>query len=366
MLSREPRSTDNPDAASGPARDDRPSWVERLLRVPLFWKLLVAHLAVVALAVLAAFWLSTRFLPGHPTWMVATVSASAGLLLSTLLTAVVLRLALAPLSQLERAAREALHEEQTPAHLRLHPVADEELAAVVELINELLGRAVEHRRQLRELAVRAIGSAEAERRRVGLLLQDRVAQQIAAALIQLRLVSSGDEGADAEAERERARQSLIEALEEVRRTARALRPPELEELGLERAVAALVRETRDASGCAIRSDVGAADGRLSHPAALALFRILQEALFGLARVSGGGEIRVSLRPEEGAVVGEVAAGAACPSLAASLDPEAEGPGLGLLEMRERARFVGGTVTVEELPGGASRLRVTVPTRETAP
>lgn len=360
------RDTGTPQVrADGPEAGgrERAGRLERLLRVPLFWKLLFAHLVVVTLAVLVALWLSTRFAADQPTWMVATVSASSGLLLSTLMTAAVLRLALAPLDQLEAAARRALEEESTPTRLELHPVADEELRAVVTLINELLSRAGRHRQQLRELAARALGSAEAERRRVGLLLQDRVAQQIAAALVQLRLLAphgaGGDAGEGADA-RERVRASIVEALEEVRRSARALRPPELEELGLERAVTALVRETREATACEIESDVEEIGAGLSGPAALALFRIVQDALLGLVQGSGAGRVRVTVRREGDTVVGEVMSLGGCPPIGDGLDPEAGGAALGLLAVRERARFVGGSVTIEELSEDASRLQVTVP------
>jgi len=339
-------------------------WADRILRVPLYWKLLLAHVGVVMLAVLAALWLATRFEPTHPTWMTVGVAVLGGIVLSTALTALVLRLALSPVRDLERAARDALDGGVEAARITVSPVADEELRDVVALFNAMLERASEHRQKLRELTARALGSAESERRRVGLLLQDEIAQRLASVLVQLRLLASAGDRVQRERAGDAAREQIASALEEVRSMARALRPPELEELGLDRAVRALLRETREEGGCELEAEVESMKHALPHPSALALFRILQEGLLAARAAAAPCRIEVRLYRDGSDVVAEVAADTSTPVLEAWVEERPGSPsGIGLLGMRERARFVGGTVAVERGPDGRTRLRARIPTEE---
>lgn len=338
-------------------------WRARLLRMPLYWKLLLAHVGVVTLAVLAALWLATRFDPTHPAWLTVSIAILAGIALSTTLAALVLRLALTPLRDLERAARDALDGGET-ARLTVHPVADEELRDVVTLLNALLERASEHRQQLRELTARALGSAESERRRVGLLLQDEIAQRLASVLVQLRLLASADGRAERERAGEAVREQIVSALEEVRGMARTLRPPELEELGLDRAVRALVREIREEGGCEVDAEIEPVSRALSHPAALAVFRILQESLLAARGAEPPCRLDLRLYRDGSDVVTEVVADTTTPVLEAWLEERPGSPsGIGLLGMRERARFVGGSVAVERGRDGRTRMRARIPIEE---
>ena len=357
------RSEDTGTRPVGPAR----GWSRRFLRVPLYWKLLLAHVAVVAAAVAAALWLQARLEPGFPAWLTATLVVAGAVTLSTFLTALALGLALAPLRSLERAAREILDGGGEAFRLPIHPVADEELRDVVALLNEMLRKASEHRQQLRELTARALGSTEAERRRVGLLLQDEIAQRLASVLVQLRLLASADDDARRERVGSEARQQVAEALEEVRRLARTLRPPELEELGLDRALTALLRETRQATGCELEAEIEPVDRVLSHPAALALFRIVQESLLAVRNTSGQCRIEVRLYREGSDVVSEVVPRFDVPDLDARLEERLDSPAaIGLMGMRERARFVGGTVSIDRDPQGRPRIRARVPVETPEP
>lgn len=361
MMSRDAGEHRNGGTGTVPDRSSV-GWAVRVLRVPLFWKLLLAHVGAVTVAVAAALWLAVRFDPDHPAWMTATIALLGGIGLSTLLTTFVLRVALAPVASLERAARKILEHGAKAFRLPVHPVADEELRDVVALFNSLLRKAADHRQQLRELAARALGSAETERRRVGLLLQDEVAQRLAAILVQIRLLGSATDRDDGDRILARAREQVVDTLEVVRRLARTLRPPELEELGLDHAVRALVRETREAAGCEVAAELEPVEPALSHPRALALFRIVQEALLVAVRTGGAPcRIAVHLFREGDAVIAEVLSETSTPGLEAWIEGEVEDPSaIGLMGMRERARFVGGSVSVERGDGGRARMRVRIP------
>src|SRR5690606_15665537 len=96
-------------------------------------------------------------------------------------------------------------------------------------------------------------------------------------------------------------------------------------------------------------------------AELALYRIMQEALSNVARHSGARSARVSVSVERDGVTAIISDDGRGFAVAR----EMEHSGLGLFGMQERGAYVGGTVRIESEPGRGTRVRVTIPTVETA-
>jgi signal transduction histidine kinase len=97
---------------------------------------------------------------------------------------------------------------------------------------------------------------------------------------------------------------------------------------------------------------------LSRGAALALFRIVQEALGNAAKHSKADGITVRLTRENGAVTLVVS------DNGVGLDRArlAIGGGLGLVMMRERATQLNGTFDFDSAPGRGTTIKVTIPFR----
>jgi len=89
--------------------------------------------------------------------------------------------------------------------------------------------------------------------------------------------------------------------------------------------------------------------------ALALFRVLEEAIENALAHAGTARIAVSLKGTVDALDVEIS------DDGAGFDPAGTGSrtGLGLIGMRERLRLVGGTLAVESRPGGGTRIRARV-------
>ena len=85
-----------------------------------------------------------------------------------------------------------------------------------------------------------------------------------------------------------------------------------------------------------------------------VYRVLQEALSNVARHAGTGQatVRLDVGPDRLMLVVE--------DTGKGLDPQQPARGLGLVNMRERAALVGGTLVVEPRAGGGTRVRLTVP------
>jgi two-component system, NarL family, sensor histidine kinase UhpB len=151
-------------------------------------------------------------------------------------------------------------------------------------------------------------------------------------------------------------QLLDLASDAVHRISSELRPSILDELGLEAAVEWYVEEFEKRSGISCRLVATMADTDLSSDQAIALFRILQEALTNVARHAGATAVAIRLAAEDGRVtLGIIDNGSGIPA-----DKVGDPQSIGLVGMRERARALGGDLTVRPLPSHGTGVEVTLP------
>jgi len=218
-------------------------------------------------------------------------------------------------------------------------------------------RDVTLRRRLRDFGAGALRAAEDVRARIARDLHDDTAQQIAAHMVRLRLL----EGAGTEEERSKQIRILREGLQgtsdSIRRIARGLRPPELDDAGLLAAIQAHARRLADSHQLEVTLDGESPDHGLTQEGLLVVYRIVQEALTNVARHAGTDRARVEIRIVEGVIEVDVAD----EGLGYVAHPVApDGRGLGLLGMHERAVMVGGRLQVETRPGEGTSVRLRVP------
>ena len=222
-------------------------------------------------------------------------------------------------------------------------------------------RDVSIQRRLQDFSAGALRSAEEERQRIARELHDDTAQRLATLLLRVRALAREDDPAARAEQLERLRAEILETAEGVKRIARGLRPPELEEVGLVTALQAHFRNLREGASFTVDAEMEPVDHLLDDEAKLALYRVIQEALSNARRHSGTDRATLLLRADGEritAVVEDEGRGFnAAPVL------EREG-GLGLLGMQERAVMIGGRVVVESTPGQGTRVRVDVPVNAT--
>jgi len=144
-----------------------------------------------------------------------------------------------------------------------------------------------------------------------------------------------------------------EAHAELRAVIEGLTPPELASGGLVssvRAYAVLAGRTHGTEVVVRASDLPALEPRQN----TAIYRVAQEAIGNALRHSGAEHVTVSLSGRQRAAVLEVS------DDGAGFDSSAPQAGLGLTSMRERARSVGGRLTVFSAKGNGTRVRLSVP------
>ena len=219
---------------------------------------------------------------------------------------------------------------------------------------------------LRALPHRIIEAQEGERRRVARELHDGVSQLLASVRFRLLAVEGWlHDRADDTLRREvtRAKSYLTAALREVRQISHNLLPRELEDLGLLAAIQSAAEETSERSTLRVGCQLARLRKRLPTAVELALYRIFQEAVANVLQHARAKHLNVELAREVGGVTLRITDDGRG-FVAARKRGRAARASLGLVSMRERAEFIGGTLTVKSVPGEGTTLEVWAPLART--
>ena len=332
--------------------------------------LVVANTAVLALGVGFTAWiLSTAAAPPRSGSAAVLLAGTvlAMLLLGVVVNAAVVHFALTPLRRMEETATR-IDRGREDARVGTSNIADPELSRLMRRFDQILDTLTEARERQQVAASLLVDSEERVRMRIADELYGDVGQRLAAVLLLVGRVArrTPEERASRESAGvlDRIQDELAQVLESIRRTARDLRPPELNDLGIMAAIQAEVRTVDARSPVDVTLKSGPADLPLGDSEGLILFRLIQD---GLSRVlegttDGGGS------PEDAEGPAGSASGGACVTLivdasddAVRCDIESDGPvGPGLEPMRERATWIGGSVRVLRGRSGGNVLRIRIP------
>lgn len=208
-------------------------------------------------------------------------------------------------------------------------------------------RVVEQRTALRQL----VASQELERQWLAVELHDDAAQSLAAALMTLGRLETARSAEQADEGRSELRALIQQTLERIRELAVDLRPRALDDFGLPAAAQHLAATFSARTGLPVEIDLDRE--RLPAEIELPLFRVLQEALEGVAERADATRVRVTLTVSPTGTVFEVADdGSVADAGSAEAHP--------LASARERLRLVGGGLTIQTPPGLGTIVRATVP------
>ncbi|HEX6749969.1 MAG TPA: ATP-binding protein [Longimicrobium sp.] len=330
-----------------------------LLRMPVFYKVLLANAAVVVLVATASAAAAHRLLSGAPQLASVALFLLIGSVCASLtlpLYAAVLRLALGPLDALEHAA-EKVAGGRMDARAPLPRMADPRLERVIRVFNRLLDGLAADRQRLREVAARAFRAQESERVRMAHELEGETAQTLSALLLRLRIARRATDAASRDKLLDALRDDIVGLTDRIRDFAGMLHSPTLAEVGLLAALEGYCRRLSAHSGVEITVHGGDADGLLAADGELALYRVVQEALSNVLRHAGAAKAKVEVAAEKGVVVATVRDDGRGFEVEAT---EAREPCLGFFGMRERAMYVGGTVEFDSAPGVGTRVTVRIP------
>ena len=219
---------------------------------------------------------------------------------------------------------------------------------------------------LAELVSHIESVREAERQRIAMELHDAVGGMLSALKFDIsRLARNigktlpGDAHRDPRAHLERQVAECLGLVQDtiatVRQISEDLHPSALPHLGLPAAIANHLRQFEARYGVACRHEPEAGELGLDMDATGHLYRIFQESLTNVAKHAQASEVWVRLGRDGDEVLLSVR------NNGLGMADNGQRPGAyGLLGMRERARRMGGTLSVEPAAGGGTLLTVRIP------
>jgi len=227
---------------------------------------------------------------------------------------------------------------------------------VLDELDQSLVKAQEYQVRLRQMSSQVLTAQEEERKRIARELHDDTAQALTSVLVRLRLLERSLEDERLQRRLTELRDLTGATLEGVRRMAIDLRPPMLDDLGLE---AALQSHVQDFSQrWPIKTTFASSRlGRLPAVVELALYRIVQEALSNVAKHGNASQVEVRLT-RKGRALELVVEDDGCGFDVEAIRDSRES-GLGLFGMEERLALVGGTLRVESAVGEGTRVSADV-------
>jgi signal transduction histidine kinase len=220
--------------------------------------------------------------------------------------------------------------------------------AVLVVNNRYLAQAKADAQKLSALNHRVVSAQEDERKHLALELHDEALQQAMLLVRQLSDASTMTEVAEAMP----LARSLVTSL---RQTCLELRPPLLDELGLEEALHWLALDTGKRGKLHITvSCKGVHNTRPSAAIELALYRVVQEALANVVKHANAHTVTIRLHQR---LYGESSL-IICDDGRGFQRRSAQAEHLGLVSMHERMEAIGGRVSVRTSPGRGVAIRAT--------
>jgi len=230
-----------------------------------------------------------------------------------------------------------------------------------------VGRDITARKQTQEALERErqslwqmLQASDHERQLISYDIHDGLAQYLAAAVMQFQAYEALRETSSAEAVTafRTATELVRQAHAESRRLVSEVRPPVIDENGIEMAIAHLVHDQRRPGGPKVKYDSDVQFRRLPAIVENALYRIAQEALTNACKHSQSRDVKVAFSQKGPDVWLEIEDGGI------GFDPLAVAKGhFGLEGIRQRVRLLGGRLSIESRPGQGTRIQVVVPVVE---
>lgn len=216
-----------------------------------------------------------------------------------------------------------------------------------------------------DLEMRIVEAQEAERARLAREIHDGPAQALTNAIFQVDWIErlmAGDPAA-AGPELVRLRDMLRRELGEVRSFINQLRPPLLDEIGLDGALVESAEHIAAVSGLAVGTDLTAPVEALDADRRTVVLRVVQEALQNVRKHAAAAHVSVTTRTDGADWVVEVRDDGRGFDVGAVAVRGRRN--FGLQFMRERAELIGARLDVRSTPDDGTVVRLAIPTRRTS-
>ncbi|MEO8973067.1 MAG: ATP-binding protein [Ktedonobacteraceae bacterium] len=333
-------------------------------RLSLFEKVILANSLILIGEALAGLWVTSHNIETHH-YFIDTGFIVLATLIGLVVNIFLLRASFRPLFTLLATMR-AVSKGKT--NERVTGIASgSEIGELAQTFNAMLDNLETTRREQSLLILQA---QEDERRRLALELHDESSQNLTALLVHIEVLkqtlqTSPDTEPIHETHR-RLNQELDyltgitqQTLEDIRVLAQQLRPSVLDDLGLQAAFRWLATDVRKRLQLVVELHIENIEHTLQGYAQrevyeTTLFRIAQEGLTNVARHAHAQHVTISLAQKQGQIRLRIA------DDGQGFDQLTQKQGLGLLNMRERAALLDGTIHIEAQPGRGTIIEAVLP------
>lgn len=209
---------------------------------------------------------------------------------------------------------------------------------------------------LRALSHRLLEVQEVERRRIAHELHDGLGQVLAA----LKLDLSAMQRKPGANKLKQCMETVDAAQRMVRDLSHELRPPSLDDIGIEAALHSMVDQHRAVSGQRVTFKCDLGESRPRKDVEVAAYRVVQEALSNVIRHAEAQSVTLTVRRFERDLHVEVADDGKGFDVATALTRSGANRGIGVESMRERMSRIGGFVNILSTPGTGTRVTAGFP------
>jgi PAS domain S-box-containing protein len=220
---------------------------------------------------------------------------------------------------------------------------------------------VKSERQLRNLTAYVQKVAEIERANIAREIHDELGQALTVLKMDLSwLKKKLPDGQNPMIEKTNTMLRITnKTIQTMKRISTDLRPGILDDLGLAAAIQWQAEEFQKRTGIRCKVAVDARDITLERDRNTAIFRIFQETLTNVTRHAKATEVTVSLKKEEGQIKLAVRDNGRGITREEINNPKS----YGLMGIRERAKILNGSSTIEGVRGKGTSVNVEIPVRE---
>jgi signal transduction histidine kinase len=210
--------------------------------------------------------------------------------------------------------------------------------------------------EIRALSANHVNRLEEERQHISRELHDEAGQILIGIKLALQVAARQipAEHTNLRHDLDELRDQVNQATKRLKDLAQWLRPPTLDQLGLEVALRQLASDLKNRAGFEVEIAIDSIEPRLPQAWEIALYRVAQEALTNVLRHANAESAQLDLLCSSDHVTLIVQ------DSGRGFDPAKVAGGLGLLGMRERAGMLGGALTVDAVPGRGTQIKMEVP------
>ncbi len=212
-----------------------------------------------------------------------------------------------------------------------------------------------------QFSKQVIESQERERRRISSELHDSLGQNllILKNMIDMGLHTRMTKGQLMEQLRELSG-IAVQSIEETRAIASNLHPYQLNRMGLQRALLALIRNLEQSTKLTFTVQIDKTDSFFPKEAESHLFRIVQESMNNILKHAAATHVTIKLLRTEQQVRIIIADNGSGFDARAVEQRETLVGGLGLFGLRERAKIIGASLSIISAPGSGTTIEILIP------